>query len=112
MFFLVASNQIGYFEDPDVLSPYPDWYAGQYHFEASVSELMEFQNSNPEVKWYRTRMNKDTSNRPIFISLYEKDLSVVIDGHERLKLALEADPQARVPVVFIFNGIKKDLNLP
>lgn len=96
-----------FFEKRLVLRPYPDWFEGQFHFMASASELKRFQSPQKDVRWYRTKSTKPTSKRPIFVSLYEATSSVLIDGEERITEALKNDPNAQLPVVFIFNRLNE-----
>lgn len=96
-----------FFEDRDILVPRPDWYEGQVHFYASAAELKALQQGNENVKWYRSRAEGIESERPIFVSLYESDQSVVIDGQDRVEIALAKDPKALVPVVFVYNRLKE-----
>jgi hypothetical protein len=96
-----------FFDDRLVLRPYPDWFDGQYHFLASAAELKRLQKPQKNVRWYRTKSSKSTSNRPIFVSLYEANQSVLIDSEDRINEALAADPNAQLPVVFVFNRLNE-----
>jgi len=97
-----------FFKERQVLRPYPDWFDGQYHFLASAAELKQIQASAQEMQWYRSKSkSKAAAKRPIFVSLYEADGSVLIDGKQRVEQALQKDPKARLPVVFIFNRINE-----
>jgi hypothetical protein len=96
-----------FFKDRLVLRPYPDWFEGQFHFMASAAELKRLQAPQKDVRWYRTKSTEPTANRPIFVSLYEATSSVLIDGEERISQALKLDPDARLPVVFIFNRLNE-----
>jgi len=96
-----------FFKQRLVLRPYPDWFEGQYHFLASAAELKRLQAPQKDVRWYRAKTTDDTSRRPIFISLYEANSSVLIDGEERIDQALLKDPNAKLPVVFIFNRLNE-----
>lgn len=105
--YSVAEVAKRFFEERQVLRPYPDWFEGQYHFMASAGELKRLQEPKKEVRWYRTKSSEDVSKRPIFVSLYESNQSVLIDGEERIKKALQEDPNAELPVVFIFNRLNE-----
>jgi len=96
-----------FFERRLVLRPYPDWFGGQYHFLASAAELKRLQGTESNARWYRNKSNQDFTKRPIFVSLYESDRSVLIDGGDRINEALNADPNALLPVVFIFNRLNE-----
>lgn len=97
-----------FFEQRLVLRPYPDWFEGQFHLMASAAELKRLQAPQKDVRWYRTKTTEDnTSRRPIFVSLYEATSSVLIDGEERIDQALKEDPNAQLPVVFIFNRLNE-----
>ncbi len=96
-----------FFEQRLVLRPYPDWFEGQYHFLASAAELKELQAPQKDVRWYRTKSTVDVTKRPIFVSLYEATESVLIDGEERIDEALAKNPEALLPVVFIFNRLNE-----
>ena len=97
-----------FFKQRQVLRPYPDWFAGQYHFLASAAELKRLQAPQKNVRWYRTKNTEgDIADRPIFISLYEANSSVLIDGQERITEALKSDPKSHLPVVFIFNRLNE-----
>lgn len=96
-----------FFESRLVLRPYPDWFDGQYHFLASAAELKELQTPQENFRWYRTKSTLEVDKRPIFVSLYEGTGSVLIDGEERITEALAANPDARLPVVFIFNRLNE-----
>ncbi len=97
-----------FFEDRLVLRPYPDWFDGQFHFMASAAELKKLQTPQQDIEWYRAKSTDvDTSNRPIFVSLYESSSSVLIDGEQRIERALKENPNALLPVVFIFNRLNE-----
>lgn len=96
-----------FFKDRKVLRPYPDWFEGQFHFMASAKELLSLQKPQKDFRWYRTKSNQNVTKRPIFVSLYEATNSVLIDGEERIIEALDADPNAQLPVVFIFNRLNE-----
>jgi len=97
-----------FFEQRLVLRPYPDWFEGQFHFMASAAELKKLQAPMKDVQWYRSKSTDiNTANRPIFVSLYEANSSVLIDGQERIDQALKEDPKALMPVVFIFNRLNE-----
>ena len=97
-----------FFGDRLVLRPQPDWYDGQVHFFATAQELSSLHSQSiNSVRWYRSKSTKPVDQRPIFISLYESDKSVLIDGVERVKTALDTDPNQLLPVVFIFNRLNE-----
>jgi len=96
-----------FFDNRAVLRPYPDWIEGQYHFLASAAELKRFQDPTKELRWYRGKTTDESAERPIFVSLYEGTQSVLIDGIERVNEALRKDPDARLPVVFVFNRLNE-----
>jgi hypothetical protein len=99
-----------FFDDRSILRPQPDWLEGQIHFDARAQELWGLVSRNDSVAWY-FRTDKATKelkqDRPVFISLYEIDKTVRIDGAERVMNALAVDPQATLPVVFIFNRVNE-----
>ena len=94
-----------FFADREILVPSPDWYEGQSHFNASAAELLDLLAAQEKgMHWYFSESGIPKSDRPIFISLYQFDKSVIIDGKDRLENAIaEIGPNATVPVVFIFN---------
>jgi len=96
-----------FFEERLVLRPYPDWFDGQYHFLASAAELQRIQAASKRGRWYNTKSTEKVSGRPIFVSLYEATGSVLIDGEDRITEVLKEDPDARLPVVFIFNRLNE-----
>ena len=101
--YSVAKVAENFFEQRLVLRPYPDWFAGQYHFLASAAELKKLQEMQGDVEWYKSKSTEDTSKRPIFVSLYESSRTILIDGEERIESALKENANALLPVVFIFN---------
>ncbi|MBT8114576.1 MAG: hypothetical protein KJP04_04305, partial [Arenicella sp.] len=109
--FEQAKNTVGqvierFFEEGEVLGPYPDWHAGQYHLQAFASELSELAKGSG-VDWYHQPKGKSGAERPIFVSMYGWNKSVLIDGKERIAKALaENGSEAKLPVVFIFNRIR------
>lgn len=105
--YSVAKVVENFFEDRRVLRPYPDWFEGQFHFMASAKELLALQKPQKDLRWFRTKSKQDVSKRPIFVSLYEATDSVLIDGEERIVKALKEDPNAQLPVVFIFNRLNE-----
>lgn len=105
--YSVADVVENFFENRSVLRPYPDWFEGQYHFLASAAELKSLQDPQKTNRWYRTKSNKKINRRPIFVSLYEHDKSVLIDGEDRIEEALKQDPNALLPVVFVFNRLNE-----
>ena len=92
-----------FFENRQILRPFPDWFQGQYHFLAAASELIELADQNGSAKWYQSQSSQDVSNRPIFISLYEDSKSVLIDSESRIRQAVAQNSKALLPVVFVFN---------
>ena len=96
-----------FFEHREILRPYPDWFQGQYHFLASAAELKQLSEQTEGNSWYRSRSSADVSKRPVFVSLYEEPRRVLIDSRDRILAALAADPNAVLPVVFIFNRINE-----
>lgn len=96
-----------FFEDRQTLMPAPDWIDGQYHFLASAAELNELVEAGEGVRWYHTKSTIDVTKRPIFVSLYEGTQSILVDGEARVKSALQADPDALLPVVFVFNRVRE-----
>jgi len=96
-----------FFKQRLVLTPYPDWFDGQYHFLASAQELSRLQKPQKGIRWYRTKSTEPVENRPIFVSLYEATGSVLIDGEQRIAEALKNDPNAVLPVVFIYNRLNE-----
>ena len=105
-----------FFEERSVLRPYPDWFEGQYHFLASAKELDNLLEDKKESKWYRSKSNEPVEKRPVFVSLYESSGAVLVDGEDRIKEALIQDPNALLPVVFVFNRLRErsldQLNYP
>ncbi len=105
-----------FFDERQVLRPYPDWFDGQYHFLASAAELKSLQGLQKESRWYKTKSTRDVQKRPVFVSLYEATESVLIDGEDRIVEALADDPNAVLPVVFVFNRLRErsidQLNYP
>jgi len=106
-----------FFKKRQVLRPYPDWFAGQYHFMASAAELKEIAEKNVEQsRWYQANTSADLSKRPVFVSLYEDSGKVLVDSEMRIKDAIAKDPDATLPVVFIFNRLNEravdDLGYP
>jgi len=99
-----------FFNDRLVLRPQPDWYDGQVHFMATAEELssLRSQSTDNSSRWYRSNSSKpQDEQRPIFISLYESDKSVLIDGNERVQAALKNNPYELLPVVFIYNRLNE-----
>lgn len=95
-----------FFESRDVLVPFPDWYDGQSHFPAAAHELMSLIDGNLGIEWFRSKSNKPvSSDRPIFISIYESTKTVLVDGEDRIEQAFADDPEALLPVVFVFNRL-------
>jgi len=105
-----------FFKGREVLRPYPDWYEGQYHFLASAAELKQYQEPKKDAHWYRARSTDESAERPIFVSLYEATQTVLVDGVDRINKALKGDPEAQLPVVFVFNRLNErsldDLGYP
>lgn len=100
-----AVNEVveNFFEGRKVLRPYPDWYQGQFHFMASAAELKALQAPKRNIGWYKTKAEQPSNKRPVFVSLYAANESVLIDSQGRIEAALKTDPNAKLPVVFIFN---------
>jgi len=98
-----------FFDSRLILRPHPDWYNGQVHFMATARELssLHYQSVNNGTRWYRSKSSQPIDQRPIFISLYEYDKSVIIDGEERIRKALKEDPNKELPVVFVFNRLNE-----
>ena len=98
-----------FFDGRLTLRPNPDWYDGQVHFMATAKELssLHYQTINNGTRWYRSKSSKKVDQRPIFISLYENDKSVIIDGDERIRMALAQDPNSELPVVFVYNKLNE-----
>jgi len=96
-----------FFKQRLVLKPYPDWFEGQYHFLASAAELKKLQEPNKNIRWYRSKSFEDIRKRPVFVSLYENSKTILIDSEEQINAALQSNPDAKVPVVFIFNRLNE-----
>ena len=98
-----------FFDERLALRPQADWFDGQISFMASAQELssLHYQSVNNDLRWYRSKSTKDVSERPIFISMYEFDKSVLIDGEQRIRTALANDPQTQLPVVFVYNRMNE-----
>ncbi|MEM7357712.1 MAG: hypothetical protein AAF431_01250 [Pseudomonadota bacterium] len=106
--YSIAEVAERFFEEREILLPHPDWYEGQIHFEASATELKELGTENQAIKWYRNNSTKATRERPVFVSLYEANHDIVIDAEDRIDRALaEYGPEARLPVVFIYNRLNE-----
>lgn len=105
--YSVAEVVEKFFKNRLVLRPYPDWFNGQYHFLASAAELQKLQKPQKEVRWYRTKSTVSVEKRPVFVSLYEATESVLIDSEDRITEALANDPNALLPVVFVFNRLNE-----
>lgn len=106
--YSIAEVAERFFENREILLPHPDWYEGQIHFQASAAELKELGTENRLVKWYRNNSTKATRERPVFVSLYEANHDIVIDGEDRIEKALEEyGPDARLPVVFVYNRLNE-----
>ena len=105
-----------FFEDRLVLRPLPDWFEGQYHFLASAAELKKIQTESEGQQWYRSKSTQEFERRPVFVSLYESSKIAIVDSEDRIDEALASDPQALLPVVFIFNKLNErpidDLGYP
>ena len=95
-----------FFKQRQVLVPYPDWLDGQIHFMASAKELLGLQKQK-QKRWFHLRSGKTNSPRPIFVSLYEADQSILVDDVERVRSALQKNPDAQLPVVFIYNRLRE-----
>jgi hypothetical protein len=104
-----SANEVAkrFFEDRETLVPAPDWIDGQYHFLASAAELNELVEAGEGARWYHSKSSIEVSKRPIFVSLYEGTQSVLVDGEARVKSVLQKDPDALLPVVFVFNRVRE-----
>ena len=97
-----------FFEDRSVLAPFPDWYEGQVHFYAAASELKELIDEGDNNRWYFSESEIPVADRPVFVSLYESDKSIMIDSRDKIDDAIAKNGQnATVPVVFIFNRYRE-----
>lgn len=105
--YSIAEVSRRFFEEREVLRPYPDWFDGQYHFLASAAELKSLQAPQKNIRWYRSKSTQSVTNRPVFVSLYENNQLVLIDSETRINEALAANPEALLPVVFVFNRLNE-----
>ena len=96
-----------FFDDRRVLVPYPDWLDGQMHFMASAKELLELNANSNKLFWYQSKNTQSPDDRPIFISLYENNKTILIDGEARIRKALYTNKDIQLPVVFIFNRLNE-----
>jgi len=97
-----------FFDDRNILAPYPDWFEGQFHFEASAAELKELSEEGEGSKWYRNKSTNPTVDRPIFVGLYEANQTILIDGEDRIDQAIEENgADAKLPVVFVYNKLNE-----
>ena len=96
-----------FFDDRRVLAPYPDWLDGQMHFMASAKELLELNTLSNKLFWYQSNNTQSSDDRPIFISLYENNKTILIDGEARIRDALYTNKDIQLPVVFIFNRLNE-----
>ena len=101
--YLVKEVVNKYFNDSKELVPYPDWLDGQFHFMASAKELLDL-SENTNAYWYKSNVSQDHKDRPIFVSLYEHNKTVLIDGLERINNKFNVNPNYQFPVVFVYNG--------
>jgi len=86
--------------------PFPDWEDGRVHMTASVAELANLVSDN---RWYVAGKDDGTPltapNRPIFVSLYKDNGSIVVDsGIDRIRRAQQQGVD-RLPVVLVYNDI-------
>jgi len=96
-----------FFDDRSVLIPQPDWYEGQVHVSLSARELANLEKQNPNADWYTNGDLSPSDGRPVFVSAYENDGSVLLDSKERIEEALKTNPDGLLPVVFVFNKLKE-----
>ena len=104
--YLVQEVIDNFFEEGLVLAPYPDWLDGQMHFIASAEELLGLSRQN-KTFWYQSNNTQSVEDRPIFVSLYKHNKSVLVDGIKRIEDAINQKKSVQdpvdIPVVFIFN---------
>ena len=93
-----------YFDQKAVMEPFPDWFNGESHMNASIDELIGLADDD---FWYRKNSNNTVVNngvkRPVLISLYAETEEVVLDIARSELESLKARGQGDVPVVFYYN---------
>ena len=101
-----------YFDEQQIMEPFPDWFSGDFHMLAWVDELIELSSEN-ESHWYEKAARQSVADnglqKPILISLYADTEDVVLDiSRDDLEL-LKSRGAERLPVVFYYN---KDYQRP
>jgi len=94
-----------YFESGKRVVPFPDWSQGRVHMQARVSELVDLVG---DEQWYVAGRSdgspRTVPNRPVFVSLYKHNESIVVDsGIQRIQRAAEQGRE-RLPVVLVYNN--------
>jgi len=99
----VADVAKKYFDEDKRMAPFPtEWKTGKGHMNASVDELQKLIN---DQWWYRKGAGAPSGggSRPVFVSLYKGDKSIVVDDNFGQVEAAKTAGRSTVPVVFLYN---------
>lgn len=84
----------------------PDWTRGEYHFKASIDELIALAEANTfnnqQGWWYQSAPPAEDS-APVFVGLYRRNNEIVINTPLEKLLAMKRVGTSEVPVIIVFN---------
>jgi len=99
----VAEVAKKFFDEDKRMAPFPsDWKQGKAHMNASVAELDKLLSNQ---WWYQKGKDAPSAaaGRPVFVSLYKGDKSIVVDDNFGQVEAAKKSGKATLPVVFLYN---------
>lgn len=96
-----------FFDSEETLETTPDWHLGEAHMQVGVAELKDIVSQYSKDFWYRKDQDSQPADpsRPVFIQLYTDNESAIINDVDRINQLHQQNPDATLPVVFVFNTV-------
>jgi hypothetical protein len=85
----------------------PDWTRGEYHFKASIDELIALAQAdtfNGEQGWWYQSAAPADDIAPVFVGLYRRNNEIVVDTPLQKLQAVKQTGTGEVPVIIVFNS--------
>lgn len=85
----------------------PDWSRGEYHFKASIDELIALAQADTfdgEQGWWYQPGKPIDANGPVFVSLYRRDGEIVVDVPLATLREIKQAGVTELPVIIVFNA--------
>ena len=93
-------------KDPSPDWEEPDWTRGEYHFKASIDELIalaEASTFDNRQGWWYQETGPATGGGPVFVGLYRRNGEIVVNTPLAELEAMKRAGSREVPVIIVFN---------